>query len=50
MSIHQQATISASPEQVYAVLADASALSALSGMGGRPGRAAGEEFSVFDAT
>ena len=32
MSITQQALISADPAQVYAVLADAVALSALSGM------------------
>ena len=32
MSIQQQATINATPAQVYAVLADAAALSALSGM------------------
>ena len=48
MSIRQQAMISASPAQVYAVLADASALSALSGKAGVPGRAAGAEFSAFD--
>src|SRR5207344_1157669 len=48
MSITQQVLISAEPAQVYAILADASALSALSGMGGVPGRSAGEEFSAFD--
>ena len=48
MSITQQALISAEPAQVYAILADASALSALSGMGGVPGRSAGEEFAAFD--
>ena len=48
MSITQQALISAEPAQVYAILADASALSALSGMGGVPGRSAGGEFSAFD--
>jgi activator of HSP90 ATPase len=48
MSIQQQAMIPASPAQVYAVLADADALSALSGMGGVPGRSAGEAFSAFD--
>lgn len=48
MSIHQQVTIPAGPEQVYAVLADANALSALSGMTGTPGRVAGEEFAAFD--
>jgi hypothetical protein len=48
MSIQQQAMIPASPAQVYAVLADANALSALSGMPGVPGRSAGEEFSAFD--
>jgi activator of HSP90 ATPase len=47
MSIHQQAVIPADPARVYAVLADASALSALSGKTGRPA-AAGEEFSAFD--
>ena len=41
MSIQQQTMISASPAQVYAVLADAAALSALSGMPGVPGRSAG---------
>ena len=48
MSIQQQATIPATPAQVYAILADAEALSALSGMGGQAGRSAGEEFSAFD--
>jgi len=48
MSIHQQATIPASPAQVYAVLADPEALSALSGMSGEAGRSEGEEFSAFD--
>ena len=48
MSIHQRARIPADPEQVYAVLAGADALSALSGMSGQPGRTAGEEFSAFD--
>ena len=48
MSIHQQAMIPASPEQVYAVLADADALSGLSGLSGKAGRSAGEEFSAFD--
>lgn len=47
MSIHQQALIPADPARVYAVLADASALSALSGKTGRPA-VAGEEFSAFD--
>ncbi len=41
MSIHQQAMIPASPEQVYAVLADADALSGLSGLRGKAGRSAG---------
>lgn len=48
MSIQQQAMIDADPTQVYAVLADAEALSALSGMSGVVGRSAGEEFSAFD--
>jgi activator of HSP90 ATPase len=48
MSIHQQAMIPASPEQVYAMLADADALSGLSGLSGKAGRSAGEEFSAFD--
>jgi uncharacterized protein YndB with AHSA1/START domain len=48
MSIQQQAMIDASPAQVYAVLADADALSALSGMNGSAGRSVGEEFSAFD--
>jgi activator of HSP90 ATPase len=48
MSIQQQATIKTSPAQLYAVLADADALSALSGMNGVAGRSAGEEFSAFD--
>lgn len=47
MSIHQQATIPAAPQQVYDVLADAAALSALSGMTGSAARAEGEEFSAF---
>jgi activator of HSP90 ATPase len=48
MSIHQQATIPADPGRVYAVLADADALSALAGMKGVPGSRDGEEFSAFD--
>jgi activator of HSP90 ATPase len=48
MSIHQQAMITATPSQVYSVLADASALSALSGLNGKPAFAEGEEFSAFD--
>jgi activator of HSP90 ATPase len=48
MSIQQQAMIDADPAQVYAVLANAEALSALSGMSGTAGRSAGEEFSAFD--
>ncbi|HXB46829.1 MAG TPA: SRPBCC domain-containing protein [Streptosporangiaceae bacterium] len=48
MSIQQQATIPATPAQVYAILADAEVLSALSGMSGQAGRSAGEEFSAFD--
>jgi uncharacterized protein YndB with AHSA1/START domain len=48
MGIQQQATIPATPAQVYAILADAEALSALSGMSGQAGRSAGEEFSAFD--
>ena len=47
MSIHQQVTIPASPRDVYAILADASALSALSGMDGKSGSAEGEEYSPF---
>jgi uncharacterized protein YndB with AHSA1/START domain len=48
MSIKQQARIPASPAQVYAILADAEALSALSGMSGQAGGSEGEEFSAFD--
>jgi activator of HSP90 ATPase len=48
MSIQQQAMISADPAQVYAVLADANALSVLSGKRGVLGAAAGDEFSAFD--
>jgi uncharacterized protein YndB with AHSA1/START domain len=48
MSIYQQSVIPASPDQVYAVLADAEALSALSGMSGQSGRAVGTAFSAFD--
>jgi uncharacterized protein YndB with AHSA1/START domain len=48
MSIQQQAMIDADPTQVYAVLADAEALSALSGMSGAAGRSEGQKFSVFD--
>ena len=48
MSIKQQVLISAGPAEVYAVLADAGALSALSGMPGVAGPSAGEEFSAFD--
>src|SRR5215469_10166775 len=47
MSIHQQVTIPASPGDVYAILADAAALSALSGMDGKSGLAEGGEFSPF---
>jgi uncharacterized protein YndB with AHSA1/START domain len=47
MSIHQQVTIPASPRDVYAILADASALSALSGMDGKSGLAEGDEYSPF---
>jgi activator of HSP90 ATPase len=46
--IQQQAKIAAGPAQVYAVLADASALSELSGKRGEVGAAAGDEFSAFD--
>jgi uncharacterized protein YndB with AHSA1/START domain len=48
MSIQQEATIPATPAQVYAILADAEALSALSGMTGKAGHCPGEEFSAFD--
>jgi len=48
MSIQQRVKLDASPEQVYQVLADATALSALSGKSGQPGRTAGAEFSAFD--
>jgi uncharacterized protein YndB with AHSA1/START domain len=48
MSVQQQAVIPASPAQVYAVLADAEALSGLSGMSGQTGRSEGEEFAAFD--
>jgi activator of HSP90 ATPase len=48
MSIQQQAMIAADPAQVYAVLADADALSVLSGKHGVMGASAGEEFSAFD--
>jgi activator of HSP90 ATPase len=48
MSIHQQAMIAAEPTQVYAVLADADALSALSGMSGTAGRSEGEQFIAFN--
>ena len=47
MSIHQQVTIPASPRDVYAILADASALSALSGMDGKSGPAEGDEYRPF---
>jgi uncharacterized protein YndB with AHSA1/START domain len=47
MSIHQQVTIPARPRDVYAILADASALSALSGMDGKSGLAEGDEYSPF---
>jgi activator of HSP90 ATPase len=47
MSIHQQVTIPASPRDVYAILADASALSALSGMDGKSGLAEGDEYTPF---
>jgi activator of HSP90 ATPase len=46
--IQQQAMISADPAQVYAVLADADALSVLSGKRGVVGAAAGDEFAAFD--
>jgi hypothetical protein len=48
MSVQQQAMIPAGPREVYAVLADAGALSALSGMAGKAGSAEGAEFSAFD--
>ncbi len=48
MSIQQVAIIPAKPAQVYAILADAEALSALSGMTGKAGYSAGDEFSAFD--
>jgi activator of HSP90 ATPase len=48
MSIHQQATITADPQRVYEVLADAEELSALSGKGGTVARTEGEEFAAFD--
>src|SRR5215470_12011724 len=47
MSIHQQATLPASPGDVYAIRADAAALSALSGMDGKSGLAEGGEFSLL---
>ncbi|HUZ36377.1 MAG TPA: hypothetical protein VMV17_08610 [Streptosporangiaceae bacterium] len=43
MSIQRQAMIGADLAQVYAVLAEAKALSALSGMSGAVGRSAGED-------
>jgi len=49
MSIHQQATIEATPCQVYALLADAAALSALSGMSGESGHVEGAPFTAFDS-
>jgi activator of HSP90 ATPase len=48
MSTHREATIPASPAQVYEVLADAQALSALSGMDGASARSAGDEFTAFN--
>jgi activator of HSP90 ATPase len=48
MSIHQQASIAANPADVYAVLADADALSTLSGMRGQVARSEGDAFSAFD--
>ena len=48
MSIHREAMIAAQPAQVWALLADAEALSALSGMGGVAARSAGAEFVAFD--
>jgi hypothetical protein len=48
MSVQQQATIPASPREVYAILADAGALCALSAMGGEAGSAEGEQFSAFN--
>jgi activator of HSP90 ATPase len=48
MSIHQKAMIPCDPAQVYALLADAGALSALSGLSGTAGRSEGEQFVAFD--
>jgi hypothetical protein len=48
MSVQQQAMIPAGPREVYAVLADACALSALSGMGGEAATVEGAEFSAFN--
>jgi hypothetical protein len=48
MSVQQQAIIPACPREVFAILADAGAVSALSGMGGKAGIAEGEEFTAFD--
>lgn len=48
MSIHQQVTIPAGRREIYAILADAAALSALCGMGGTAGRAEGAEFTAFN--
>jgi hypothetical protein len=47
MSIHHQVVIAAYPREVYAVLADAAALSALSGRSGAPGLAEGQAFTAF---
>ena len=48
MSIHQQVTIPAGRREIYAILADAAALSALCGMGGTAGRTEGAEFTAFN--
>lgn len=48
MSVHLEATIPAAPHQVYALLADADALSRLSGMRGVADPVPGAEFTAFD--
>jgi len=47
MSIHQEAVIAATPEEVYGVLTDGDRFAAATGMPARIGKHEGEEFSLF---
>jgi activator of HSP90 ATPase len=47
MSIHQEATIDAAPEEVYAVLTDGEKFAAATGQPARLGDREGEPFTIF---